>query len=73
MQSVAHAVQSAEAKAKAAADRAAALQEQLEAVKLRLQEAHAAKQSSATPSKEVRAIHWRCKLRISTVHQTNVH
>lgn len=46
-------VQDAEAKARAASERAAALQEQLEAVKVRLQEAHAAKESSATPSKEV--------------------
>lgn len=73
MQSVTHAVQSAKAEAKVAADRAAALQEQLEAVKLRLQEAHAAKQSLVTPSMEVWAMHWCCKLRISTVYRTIMH
>ena len=47
------AVQSAEAEARASADTAAALQEQLEHVKIRLQEAYAAKESTAPPSKEV--------------------
>ena len=47
-------MQSAREEAKAMSDRAAALQEQLEAIKARLQEAHVAKESSATPSNEVR-------------------
>ena len=47
------AVQSAQAEARASADTAAGLQEQLEHVKIRLQEAHAAKVSTAPPSGEV--------------------
>ena len=47
------ALQSAREEAKATSERAAALQEQLNAVQVRLQEAHAAKESSAAPSKEV--------------------
>ena len=47
------ALQNAREEAKAASDRAKALQEQLDAVQVRLQEAHAAKEASAAPSKEV--------------------
>ena len=46
-------MQSAQAEARASAEAAAGLQEQLEHAKIRLQEAHAAKVSAAPPSKEV--------------------
>ena len=54
-------MQSAREAARAKSEKAAALQEQLAAVQTRLQEAHAAKEASATPSKEVRQLLLPCE------------
>ena len=65
------AVQSAQAEARASGDTAAGLQEQLEHANVRLQEAYAAKECAAPPSKEVSGVE--ANIALSTYLICNCH